>query len=287
MAINLKNIVALTVPEYLIISIFSTLSAFLIISGNLENFNLLILSIISISFVVLALNALNQVYDAEIDKISKPKRPIPSNKISINEAKMIAVLLYLMALIVSLIVSTTFVYLIVVYIFISILYSAPPARLRRVPFSSNIFGSLFHAVIPFTAAWIINQNIFPVPFFIFFLVIGFIMSSTKDLEDIAGDKRWAIKNFCTVFGKQDTLKFIAFSYPLIILSMLLLSTVSIISKRYILSSIVSLILVSILLGIYNKELEKEEVITQSKIVTYGMVISILIQLSYGLASISS
>jgi len=285
MTLTPKNLKDLIVPQYLLITVFSTLAAFFIILGNLTSLIVLIPIMLSISLVVLALNALNQVYDTEIDKISKPERPIPSKRVTKLEGKLISILFYFTAFIISFAVNHLFVYIIFIYIIISILYSIPPLRLRQLPFSSLIFGSLFHGVIPFVSVWAISQSAFPYAFFFFFLFIGIIMSSTKDFEDVKSDATFGIKNFCTVFGIQNTIKFILVAYFLLILFMLYLSFISVIDTKYVVSSVFALFLLVLLANKYKTPLLEENVITQSKLVTYGMVISILIQLSYGFVSI--
>lgn len=285
MTINLRNLVDLTVPEYLIITVFGTLSAFLVISGTMASATLLVPLILSLSFTVLALNALNQVYDQEIDSVSKPERPIPSKRVTAREAKLVSLFFYLMAFAVAFTVNMAFACIIAMYIIISVLYSIPPARLRRLPFATIIFGPLFHSIIPFVSAWTITADSFPYIFFIFFWGIGLIMSSVKDLEDVKGDKKAGIKNFCTVFGSKNTIRFISIAFLLLVLALLFLSFFSIINQKYVIASLLSLLLLAILVYRYNKTNTEGNIITQSRLVTFGMIISILIQLSYGLISI--
>src|SRR4030043_1398259 len=44
-----------------------------------------------------ASNGLNQIYDLEIDRINKPKRPLPSGKMTIKQAWIVTIILYFMA----------------------------------------------------------------------------------------------------------------------------------------------------------------------------------------------
>src|SRR5689334_2783533 len=43
-------------------------------------------------------NALNQIYDLEIDRINKPKRPLPSNRLSIRDAWWFTIVTYVIAM---------------------------------------------------------------------------------------------------------------------------------------------------------------------------------------------
>src|SRR4029079_1899125 len=46
-------------------------------------------------------NALNQIYDLEIDRVNKPKRPIPSGRLSVAEAWRFSVVTYLASLVLA------------------------------------------------------------------------------------------------------------------------------------------------------------------------------------------
>ena len=90
-----------------------------------------------------ASNALNQIYDLDIDRINKPKRPLPSGRLSIAEAWVFTVVTYAVALVLAWLVapgrpsrvlldrrssrpSITFV------------YSAPPFRTKRLGIWANV-----------------------------------------------------------------------------------------------------------------------------------------------------
>lgn len=285
MTISIRNVVNLTVPQYLIITFFSTVSAFLVITKALSGVLGLVPVILSLSFTVLALNSLNQVYDIELDTVSKPNRPIPSKRVSIKEAKGVSIFFYLLALLFSILVNQWFFLLIIGFVVVSILYSLPPVRLRRLPFSALIFGSLFYAVIPFLSAWLVSFEVFPIVFFLFFWLIGVIMSSTKDFEDVEADKKFGIVNLCTVFGPRKALKIIFVSFPLLVLSLFFLSFFCFVDQKYIWPSVISLLVLIAWILSYKELDSKKPVITQSRFVTYGMLVSVLVQLLYGLTSI--
>src|SRR4029078_1711396 len=46
-------------------------------------------------------NALNQIYDLEIDRINKPKRPLPSGRLTIRQASGFTVITYAAALVLA------------------------------------------------------------------------------------------------------------------------------------------------------------------------------------------
>ena len=48
-----------------------------------------------------ASNALNQIYDLEIDRVNKPKRPLPSGRLSMREAWVFTCVAYAVALVLA------------------------------------------------------------------------------------------------------------------------------------------------------------------------------------------
>src|SRR4051812_7830615 len=48
-----------------------------------------------------ASNGLNQIYDLEIDRVNKPRRPLPSGRLSLADAWMFTLLNYLVALVLA------------------------------------------------------------------------------------------------------------------------------------------------------------------------------------------
>ncbi|MFH1256695.1 MAG: UbiA family prenyltransferase [Candidatus Diapherotrites archaeon] len=285
MPLNLKNLIELTVPEYLIITIFSTLAAALIIGGTLEPL-ILATTILSLSAIVLGFNAYNQICDIDLDKINKPQRPLPAKKITIKEAYMVSIIFYFIGVALALYTNYVFFLLALTYAVVSILYSNPSIRLRKIPFSSNIFGTLFYAILPFLSAWAITNFVFPQIFFLFFVLIGFIMSPIKDIEDAKGEKKLGFITLPNILGKKKTIYFIIGAYLILIIAMLALSSFNIINNKFLYPSIFSIIVLLILAKIFlNLIKKKETVVTQSKTVTLGMTASILIQLSYGIANL--
>ena len=46
-------------------------------------------------------NALNQIYDLDIDRVNKPKRPLPSGRLTIRQAWVFTVVTYVTALVLA------------------------------------------------------------------------------------------------------------------------------------------------------------------------------------------
>src|ERR1044072_879272 len=80
-------------------------------------------------------NALNQIYDLEIDAVNKPKRPLPSGRLSMREAWWFTILTYAIALILAWMVAPggrhECFWLVLVAVICTYIYSVPPLRTKR------------------------------------------------------------------------------------------------------------------------------------------------------------
>jgi 4-hydroxybenzoate polyprenyltransferase len=174
----------------------------------------LITGVTALMLVNAGSNVLNQVYDIKIDRINKPYRPIPSKVITINEARTIAWVIYLVAFWrASTVSSGAFLFLILIIMLITIFYSIPPLQLKKRLFVSNISIAFARGMLGFVAGW----AIFGDPFNRIPWIIGLLMSiyligavTTKDFTDIIGDKKFGMRTLPVVYGKK---KSIALSAP--------------------------------------------------------------------------
>ena len=175
-----------------------------------------------------ASNALNQYYDVEIDRINKPERPIVQGRISKPQVLLITIILYALVLIVSFFASNnplqTFILFLVASI-LTIIYSAPPLRTKRLTWGSNLTIALARGFLLIVAGWSLIASVNNIEPWILGLVFGtfiFFLASTKDLGDVKGDKKFNIKTIPVVFGQQFTHRFISLGFvaPFIVLFIL-------------------------------------------------------------------
>ncbi len=168
-------------------------------------------------------NVLNQVYDFKIDKINKPYRPIPSKVITLNEARTVAWVVYLITLWRAATVSSgAFLFLILIIMLITIFYSIPPLQFKKRLFISNLSIAFGRGLLGFVAGWCIFGN----PFNQTPWLIGSIMSiyllgavTTKDFTDMKGDAKYGMRTLPVVFGKQ---KAITISAPFFVIPFILI-----------------------------------------------------------------
>ncbi|MGC8497625.1 MAG: UbiA family prenyltransferase [Thermoplasmata archaeon] len=145
----------------------------------------LILIGFAITFLVTAGgNIINDYYDAELDKINHPKRPIPSGLIKRSTARNMAIYIFIAAFIIS--IFTNYLAIIITVIAILLLYSYE-YKLKNAGISGNVVISLLVMAL-FIFAGVLFDKVYIITFFAlmaFFSNLG--REIIKDVEDVKGD----------------------------------------------------------------------------------------------------
>jgi 4-hydroxybenzoate polyprenyltransferase len=154
-----------------------------------------------------ASNALNQIYDLEIDRINKPRRPLPSGKLSLQNAWAFTYITYAIALVLAWFVSPAgrheCFWIVVVATIITILYSAPPFRTKRLGIWANVTIAIPRGVLLKVAGWSAVKTIAGTePWFIGAIFGLFLLgaSTTKDFADMEGDARGGCRTLPIIYG---------------------------------------------------------------------------------------
>ncbi len=154
-----------------------------------------------------ASNALNQIYDLEIDRINKPRRPLPSGKLSLQKAWTFTFITYAIALGLAWFVSPAgrheCFWIVVVATIITILYSAPPFRTKRLGIWANVTIAIPRGVLLKVAGWSAVKTIAGAePWFIGAIFGLFLLgaSTTKDFADMEGDARGGCRTLPIIYG---------------------------------------------------------------------------------------
>jgi 4-hydroxybenzoate polyprenyltransferase len=143
-----------------------------------------------------ASNALNQIYDLEIDRINKPKRPLPSGRLTIRQVWTFTWITYAIALWLAWLVAPggrhECFWIVLVATVITFLYSAPPFRTKRLGIWANVTIAIPRGVLLKVAGWSAVKTIVGVePWYIGAIFGLFLLgaSTTKDFADMEGDRR--------------------------------------------------------------------------------------------------
>jgi 4-hydroxybenzoate polyprenyltransferase len=154
-----------------------------------------------------ASNALNQIYDLEIDRINKPKRPLPSGRLSLQEAWTFAIVTYAVALVLAWFVEPggrhECFWIVVVATIITVLYSAPPFRTKRLGIWANVTIAIPRGVLLKVAGWSAVKTIIGTEAWFIGAIFGLFLlgaSTTKDFADMEGDARGGCRTLPIIYG---------------------------------------------------------------------------------------
>jgi 4-hydroxybenzoate polyprenyltransferase len=156
-------------------------------------------------------NALNQIYDLEIDRVNKPKRPLTSGRLSIAQAWWFTNITYAAALVLAWLVvprgaSTgrhECFWLVLVAVVCTYLYSVPPFRTKRLGIWANVTIAIPRGVLLKVAGWSSVKTIIGVePWYIGAIFGLFLLgaTTTKDFADMEGDRRGGCRTLPIQYG---------------------------------------------------------------------------------------
>jgi 4-hydroxybenzoate polyprenyltransferase len=152
-------------------------------------------------------NALNQIYDLEIDRVNKPKRPLPSGRLSIAQVWWFTNITYALALVLAWLVAPNgrheCFWLVAVAVVCTYLYSVPPFRTKRLGIWANVTIAIPRGVLLKVAGWSSVKTIAGLePWYIGAIFGLFLLgaTTTKDFADMEGDRRGGCRTLPIQYG---------------------------------------------------------------------------------------
>jgi len=166
-------------------------------------------------------NALNQIYDFEIDRINKPKRPLTSGRLTLGQVWRFTALAYVLTLILAWLVAPAgrheCFWIVLIAIVATIAYSVPPVRTKQRGMWANITIAIPRGVLLKVAGWSAVKTVIGVePWFIGAIFGLFLLgaSTTKDFADMEGDARGGCRTLPIVYGPRKAAWLISPSFVL-------------------------------------------------------------------------
>jgi 4-hydroxybenzoate polyprenyltransferase len=150
------------------------------------------LAVLAAGLLNAASNSLNQICDLTNDRINKPHRALPSGKLTLDQAWAFTAGAYALALAMVAVVNHETFAIYVIAALSTVMYSAPPIRLKRHPVGSNLIIALVRGWLLKVAGWAAVATVMHSiePWYIGFIYFVFLLgaTTTKDFADIEGDR---------------------------------------------------------------------------------------------------
>jgi geranylgeranylglycerol-phosphate geranylgeranyltransferase len=208
---NIFGFYVITRPVNAIVSGLVAALGFLIATGTLVPAVLLPVTIVAL--ITAAGNVINDYFDAGIDAINRPERPIPSGIISPGSARSFASLLFLAGILLCFFTNAA---CIAIALFNSVLLVGYAAKLKRIPLIGNFAVSYLSASIflfggAFSGVGGLFQNL-PLSLITFLAMAA--RELLKDAEDVEGDSAGGARTLPLHIGIRTTGR-VAFSFALL------------------------------------------------------------------------
>ena len=196
-------------PSVILLTSFAVLASAIIVGYYQYQ---VLFAILVASLIAGAGNVTNDYFDYEIDKINKPKRVLPSGKISRKNAIIYAAFLYVIADVLALIFLNYYMFLFAtISIGIAIIYAW---KIKSTPFGHFLDSWLASSTFLFGALLVsINPTI--ILLFLMSYLGNFGREVVKGIEDMEGDRKHGARTLAVatskVFASSVAMSFIIFA----------------------------------------------------------------------------
>jgi 4-hydroxybenzoate polyprenyltransferase len=249
-----------------------------------QQFNVFTLDTI---LIMLSSMVINDIYDINIDKINNKNRPLITEKISINEAK----ILYILLLGISELLSLTYLnnyYQNIIHLIIVSLYLYTPI-FKKIPLIKNIYCSLIISSVTYLSGNIFNLSSLLLIYSAVIFLGSLISELLLDIKDYEGDKINNINTLPVLINKLPTYNIIQ-----VILSFLFAITITLLDTIcnfyyssnivFLIDSINFMILFPLFINLYNIKKDNFSKETINIYMIESNTVLFLISLFYGLIS---
>jgi len=156
-------------------------------------------------------NALNQIFDLDIDRVNKPARPLPSAALSLGEAWTFTVVTCAVAWLLAWLAAPPGAahhecfWIVVLTTGLCWIYSAPPVWTKRRGIWANITIAIPRGVLLKVAGWSTVKTIVGLEPWYIGMIFGLFLlgaASTKDFADIPGDRAGGCRTLPIAYGVE-------------------------------------------------------------------------------------
>jgi len=206
------------------------------------------------AFATAAGHTVNDIYDLDIDRVNKPKRPLPAGVLSVRAAWAQYFFLAAAAIFISLFLPRLAMVWVIAWVILLHLYSA---RLKRMYLAGNVLVAAVGAsgfLLGAYAGGDIRTGVLPAAYTFLFIMGREIV---KDAVDVEGDRACGAKTFPIISGVRPALVTAAAIFAALCIGFPLPTVLGIYSGMYgwiMLCTIVPMLLVSIWLVLRSRSL---------------------------------
>jgi len=201
---TLSAYIKLTRPLNLIIAF---LSIFLggVVSGSIDPLFKLLTACFSGTLIMAGANAINDYFDRDIDRINRPKRPIPAGQVLPLQAKTFALLLFTAGTFCGFLVHLLAG---IIAVLSSVLLYYYSCRFKRMVLIGNFVVALMTALAFVYGGLAVGRVTFALIVGLFAFLFHLAREIIKDIEDIEGDEKLDLRTFPIVFGEKAGLRLV-------------------------------------------------------------------------------
>lgn len=208
---KLKALLETTRPRNMAISFIGVVTGALLVSTDVDVNAKVITAALSVMFILAGGNALNDYYDVDADRINRPKRPIPSGRVSKKEVRIFSAILFTAGIAAAFFINA---YCLLLAIINSAVLVAYAMHSKNAFLASNIAVSYLSAsVFVYGALSIYNTPSFnPIGIGILSVLAAssFFMTLSreivKDIEDLDGDRKTGASTLPIKIGLRKSMK---------------------------------------------------------------------------------
>lgn len=193
----MKNYLKLARIGNLIITFLSVEVAGILCGVNIVESWRILAAAVAASLITAGGNAVNDLFDIDIDRINRPYRPLVSGKLSVEQTRLFYFIVTAIGLAVSAAINLYSFLIAVVAAFAVLIYSF---KLKRLVFLGNFTVALLTGLAFIYAGTSVNdlKDVYPAAVFAF--LTNLIREIIKDAEDVKGDGEIGVKTIATKYG---------------------------------------------------------------------------------------
>lgn len=267
--------IEITRPWWLIVLLPVFIAPAILAARGMPPLEPFIIGIISFIFMKSGASTINDYFDRDVDRIIHKNRPIPTGRISANDAFAYSMLLFVISLFLAIAVNRIFFALILTCIIVCIFHFWKTKRDIYIIGFSNIGTSLAVSIIP-VAGFTIVSNIDFIAILLFLIIFFYDLAhdASSSIRDIKGDSKGGITTFAATTGVSTTSKLVLVFFTITFIISLFLGQVTELTHIYLISVISIGVLCYITISfLVNNPSSKNAIKTHTIISIYPIIIS--------------